>query len=194
MRKNMGLVTMNENEIIEFAKLVGRLKKTPRTGWKIRGVKNPESVAEHSFRTALLAMLIADNEGLNANKLIRMALLHDLEEAIIGDITTFHKEKIGKNKIIELGKKELEKHLSKLPKQLQKKYINLWKENEEGKTKYSKLLKQIDYIEMMIQCLEYQEKQPKVKKRLNVFWNRQDKIKWDPYFQKIYDTLKSMRK
>jgi len=190
----MGLVTMNENEIIEFAKLVGRLKKTPRTGWKIRGVKNPESVAEHSFRTALLAMLIADNEGLNANKLIRMALLHDLEEAIIGDITTFHKEKIGKNKIIELGKKELEKHLSKLPKQLQKKYINLWKENEEGKTKYSKLLKQIDYIEMMIQCLEYQEKQPKVKKRLNVFWNRQDKIKWDPYFQKIYDTLKSMRK
>ncbi|MDD5416898.1 MAG: HD domain-containing protein [Candidatus Aenigmarchaeota archaeon] len=185
---------MNEKEIIEFAKLVGKLKTTVRTGWKMRGVKNPESVAEHSFRTALLAMLIADNKNLDTNKLIRMALLHDLEEAIIGDITTPHKEKLGKNKIIELGKKELQKALSSLPNRLQQKYIKLWLENEEGKTKYSKMLQQIDRIEMMIQCLEYQKNQPKVKKKLNVFWNNQDKIKWDPYFQKIYDKLKKMRK
>lgn len=186
---------MNEKEIIEFAKLVGKLKKTTRTGWKIRGVKNPESVAEHSYRTALLVMLIADKERLNAEKLIRMALVHDLEEAIVGDIPTLKKVRYDKEKMFKDHIKTMKDALSILPKNLQKKYLDLWIESEECKTKYAKLLKQIDYIEMMVQCLEYEKAQPKV--NLGEFWinvSGYKHFKWDPEFQKIFDKLKKMRK
>jgi len=188
---------MNEKEIIEFAKLIGKLKNVKRTGWKIRGVKNPESVAEHSYRTALLAMLIADKEGLNTEKLVKMALLHDLEEAINGDIPTLEKVKLDKKKLFEKNKKTVQKSLSVLPKNLQKEYLDIWIESQKCKTKYAKLLKQIDYIEMMIQCLEYEKSQPGVKKNLVDFWENVSgtkHFKWDSEFQKIFDMLKKMRK
>ncbi len=186
---------MDEKEIIEFAKLVGKLKVTPRTGWKIRGVKSPESVAEHSYRTALIAMLIADEKKLDSEKLIKMALLHDLEEAITGDMPTLKKVKYDKEKLLKENLRKMNDALSSLSNNIRKEYIGLWLESEKCETKYSKLLKQIDYIEMMIQCLEYEKAQPKV--NLSEFWINvagYKHFKWTPEFQKIFDKLKKMRK
>ena len=66
--------------ILEFLRAVGGLKGLTRRGWLEAGIKNPESVAEHSYRTAVLAMILADLQGLDAEKAIRMALLHDMAE------------------------------------------------------------------------------------------------------------------
>lgn len=81
--------------LIDFLSIVGRLKRLPRTGWVEAGIKEPESVADHSFRTAVLAMIPADLEGLDSDKVMRMALLHDLAEVETGDLTPDQKSERG---------------------------------------------------------------------------------------------------
>jgi hypothetical protein len=65
-----------------------RLKAIPPVGWQMRGVFHPESVAEHTFGVAFLAMILADSieEEVNRERLLAIALLHDLGEAFITDL------------------------------------------------------------------------------------------------------------
>jgi putative hydrolase of HD superfamily len=72
-------------DIIEFARIVGRLKTLPRTGWITYGkIERPESVADHIMRLTVLALVTADELGVNTNKLVRMAIIHDLGESLVG--------------------------------------------------------------------------------------------------------------
>ena len=72
--------------LIKFLKIVGKLKKVKRTGWLVAGIKNPESVAEHSYRLAVLSMVLGKKFNLNTEKLIKMSLIHDLAEGEVGDL------------------------------------------------------------------------------------------------------------
>ena len=65
---------------------MGQLKRVKRSGWWIAGVENPESVAEHSFRTAAIAYLLAKLEGADAGRVTLMALFHDMGEARTNDL------------------------------------------------------------------------------------------------------------
>jgi putative hydrolase of HD superfamily len=65
----------------------GKLKELKRTGWVESGILEPESVADHSYRTTLLAMILSDQKGLDTLKTVKMALLHDLVESVTGDLT-----------------------------------------------------------------------------------------------------------
>ncbi|MGH2411415.1 MAG: HD domain-containing protein, partial [Chloroflexota bacterium] len=65
------------------------LKHLPRTGWLDREVASPESVAAHSWRLAVLAWIVASEVGLDANRAMAIALMHDLPEAVTGDHTPF---------------------------------------------------------------------------------------------------------
>ena len=62
-----------------------RLKDRPRTGWGLRGVADPESVADHSWGTALLCLLFADEARVDTAEALEIALVHDLAEAETGD-------------------------------------------------------------------------------------------------------------
>ncbi|MET1124992.1 MAG: HD family hydrolase [Archaeoglobaceae archaeon] len=75
-------------DIVSFIHEVGALKLTPRSGWLKLGIKLPESVAEHSFRTAIIAMILAIESGEEerAFKACAAALLHDLHEARTTDL------------------------------------------------------------------------------------------------------------
>ncbi|NUT31445.1 MAG: HD domain-containing protein [Hamadaea sp.] len=64
----------------------GNLKRIARTGWWFTQVKDPESVAEHSHRTAIVAMIIAALEGADPNRAAALAVLHDTPETRIGDL------------------------------------------------------------------------------------------------------------
>jgi len=71
------------------------LKNLPRTGWVLRKAPR-ESVAEHTYGTAIIALLLSRMEGLPAkdeHALLRIALLHDLHEARIGDLVPSQKRK-----------------------------------------------------------------------------------------------------
>lgn len=65
------------------------LKHLPRTGWLDREIAAPESVAAHSWRLAVLAWVVASDIGLDANRAMAIALMHDLPEALTGDQTPF---------------------------------------------------------------------------------------------------------
>lgn len=71
---------------LQFLLLAGGLKRAPRSGWIRAGVSPCESVADHAYRMALAAMVGARVEGLDVGRAVQIALVHDLAEAIVGDI------------------------------------------------------------------------------------------------------------
>ncbi|MGV9212141.1 HD domain-containing protein [Micromonospora sp. RB23] len=64
----------------------GVLKRAARTGWWFAGVKQPESIAEHSFRTAFIGMILAVMEGADPARVSMLCTLHDTQETRITDI------------------------------------------------------------------------------------------------------------
>lgn len=84
---------------------IGKLKDLKRKSWVLRKVPNPESVADHSFRTSFMALLLADKLNLDKNKCVQMALIHDISESLTGDITPH--DKISEDKKINLKRKQL---------------------------------------------------------------------------------------
>ncbi len=72
--------------LADFLFEVGMLKRTPRTGWQFLG-SGAESVAEHSYRVAMIVFVLARHEGdVDVERALRMALFHDLPEARTGDL------------------------------------------------------------------------------------------------------------
>ncbi|XP_020962193.1 HD domain-containing protein 2 isoform X2 [Arachis ipaensis] len=71
---------------IDFLSICHRLKTTKRTGWVRRNVENPESIADHMHRMGLMALIASDVPGVDRNKCVKMAIVHDIAEAIVGDI------------------------------------------------------------------------------------------------------------
>ena len=153
-----------------------KLKKIRRTGWIERGVRSPESVAEHSFLTALMCMILA-GEDIDREKAIKMALVHDIVEAEVGDIIAKESWPDGgsmtrKEKVV-LERKGLKKLLSCLGKGLTREITELWEEYEEGKTPEAKFVRDIDVAEMIIQAHIY-HKEGNFKKPLDVFWDEKN--------------------
>src|SRR5947209_1467169 len=77
--------------LARYAYEVGHLKRSARTGWWMVGVSDPESVAEHTLRTALLGYLLAEMEGADAARTAVLCLFHDIQTRI-GDIPYVGKE------------------------------------------------------------------------------------------------------
>lgn len=164
---------MKEKDFIEFARMVGKLKSIKRAGWVDRKVTNPESVADHSFRATLIGMILSDLEKLNTEKVMRMLILHDIEESVTGDIMAIDKVKMNKEELHNNQIRAIEKILSPLPESLKKSYISIWKEMEEGLTQEAKFCKDVDKLEMMIQTDDYEREDVSNKEKLRPFWSRE---------------------
>ncbi|MFH1510330.1 MAG: HD domain-containing protein [Candidatus Woesearchaeota archaeon] len=154
---------------IRFTDLAGTLKKIPRTGWLHHGLINVESIAEHSFRTTILAYMLAEDLGCDSSRLIKMALIHDLSETLTGDIVAEH----GKCVDIDHRKDKLKKEALALKElsaitPMGDEMYSIWMEYACQKTKEAMLLKQIDKLEMAMQALEYEN--PKNPNHLKEFW------------------------
>jgi putative hydrolases of HD superfamily len=144
-------------DILKFAETIGKLKRLKRTGWVRSNIPNPESVAEHSFRVAILTMVLAPILGVDEAKAVKMALIHDLGEAEIGDIVTVRRGKRLANQKTKLAaERKALIHILTLIDSPQA-YISLFDEYEENKTPEARLVKQIDRLEMGIQALEYEQ-------------------------------------
>jgi len=139
--------------LVGFFVRSGRLKAERRRGWvkKLR-LTNPESVADHSYRTALMAMVISDSRGLDTERALRLALLHDLPEAVVGD--AMPEERSGPRKTA-IETKAMEELLSALPPGLRSLYQATWLEFVNGTSEEARLVRQLDKLEMAIQAWEY---------------------------------------
>ena len=184
---------MSLEELIEFSEIIGKLKVVNRSGWVSQvGITRPESVADHSFRCAILGMWIGDLQGVDTEKLIRMLLLHDIQEALTGDYDYYAKEEIGTPTVKLQERIAIKDILSGLPTKLKRKYYAIWQEHEDKTTREAMLANDIDKIEMLIQALEY-EKEGYASGKLEVFWTSvQSKIK-TPIVQELFKLLKDKR-
>ena len=141
---------MSLKMLTELASIFGKLKEVKRSGWLTQvGIRNPESVADHSFRCAILAMIISDLSNANTEKLIRMMLLHDIQEAITGDFDSSSKKQFGIKKVMSLQRTALGDILSILPPELNSNYHSLWDEIQAKRTAEAILVHDIDKIEMV---------------------------------------------
>ena len=164
--------------------MAGSLKRIPRSGWAEVEVKDPESVADHTFRTAILCMIISDLENLDASKMLQMVLLHDLPEAITGDLTPPERteEAIGRE---DAAMKQL---LNLLPETLQERYMKLWLEYKDCTTKEAKAVRELDKLEMALQAREYEKAQPSLE-GLERFVRSADRIITSPQTRNLFSRI-----
>jgi len=133
---------VDARKLIDFLRVMERLKDAPRHCWTTGGRR--ESVAEHSWRVALMAMLMADEfPELDIDRVIRMCLVHDIGEAITGDIPTF--VKTDADRVVE--GREVDALIGGLPEPWPRWLGDLFDEMEALQTPEAKLYKALDRME-----------------------------------------------
>ena len=199
-------------ELLNFFIEIGKLKKIPRKGWIFRGVKEPETIASHTFRMAIISWLLGRQKKINTNKILKMSLIHDLCEVYAGDTTPYDKllprdkkqwkqivskwprlSKREKEKsFLEKYKKEtesLEKLILKLPSDLKKEIRSLWVDYEKGLTREGRFVRQVDRVENLLQALEYWKKNKQF--AIKPWWVQIEELVDDPT---LLEFLKSLEK
>jgi putative hydrolase of HD superfamily len=177
---------MSVDSTIEFFKTIGRLKDTPRTGWVENKVPNVESVADHMYRMSVLCMLCPDPK-LDKERMIKMALCHDMGESIIGDISPGMKVPAD----VKFEKEQAAvRHLASLvPGDMGGLVSALWHEYEAQETPESQFVRDMDLLEMIIQASSYEHSS---KRNLAGFYRSGDKIKHE-WALAILERLKATR-
>lgn len=175
--------------LLNFFHEIEKLKKLKRAGWVLRKIPDPESVADHSWRTAVMALVLAKEAKVDQNKCVKMALVHELAEIIIGDLTPYDHVSEAKKYQLELNA------FTKLLKNLKdKEMLNLWLEMEQHKTPEAKLVQELDRLELLFQAAEYQTRFPPKGPGFERFWlNAKGYFKIKP-IKVLYKLLESQRK
>ncbi|HEX2094905.1 MAG TPA: HD domain-containing protein [Longimicrobiaceae bacterium] len=143
-------------DLLRFFRVAGRLKRTVRAGWALRGIQDPESVADHTFRLCLLVLMLSGevHPPLDRERCLAMALVHDLGESIVGDITPYDGVPVEEKHRRE---GEAMAHLATL---LGRGEIReLWEEYQAGATPEARFVKELDRLETVLQAAEYGEEQ-----------------------------------
>lgn len=137
---------MSAQQLIAFLGRIEKLKSVPRHCVTADGVA--ENVAAHSWRTAVMAYLLKDElEDMDTDKIIRMCLLHDIGEAVTGDIPAFEKTQ-GHEAVEKLAVHAL---LKSLPEPLYQETSALFEEMEALVTREARVYKALDKLEAVIQ-------------------------------------------
>lgn len=142
---------MNQPDIegvLEFLRSAEQLKNTTRSAWTSGG--HPESVAEHTWRLCLMALLFGDSfPGVDFARLVKICIIHDLGEAIGGDIPAIHQNP-GESKAAQ-EREDLLELLRPLPERLRAEITMLWDEYESASSPEAKLAKALDKLETIMQ-------------------------------------------
>ena len=141
--------------IIDFFKNALNLKNISRQGWIDKlSIEYPESVADHSYSMAIMAMVISDLENYDSEKILKMVLLHDLAESKIGDFTP---DQISKDKKQKIENNAFNQIIEQLPNPIKLEYNEIWKEYQDKISPESQIVHQIDRLEMALQAKMYEK-------------------------------------
>jgi putative hydrolases of HD superfamily len=143
----------SDTEIAKFFYELGQLKRVKRSGWWIAGVKDPESVAEHSFRTASIAYILARIEGVNPERTALIALFHDVPEARTNDIHRITRRYADWKGV---DQKAIEEQAQRLPEAIGRRIGSFVEELEEENSPEARVARDADLLECLIQAREYQ--------------------------------------
>ncbi|XP_058455721.1 5'-deoxynucleotidase HDDC2 isoform X1 [Malaya genurostris] len=147
--------TSKYSDYVKFLELVGNLKHTKRTGWVLRNVKDCESISGHMYRMGLMSFLLDGSQGLDRIRVMELALIHDLAESIVGDITPYcgisREEKL-------LREFSAMSEIAALLGPCKDRLLDLFNEYEAGKTAEAKFVKDLDRLDMVLQAFEYEKR------------------------------------
>jgi 5'-deoxynucleotidase YfbR-like HD superfamily hydrolase len=136
----------------DFLHEMGQLKRLPRAGWHFAGVADPESVAEHSFRAAIVGIALATLEGADVGRTAALCILHDSPETRIGDIPA-----VGRAYVTTASPEAVSAHqTSALPDSLAAVFQELVRAYEAEDSIESRLAHDADKIETLLQAREYE--------------------------------------
>ncbi len=173
-------MTEPDEALVQLLVFTGALKRLPRQGWLHLGVPDPESVADHTFRVALMTLLLAQGDpAVNVERALVLALCHDLPEALAGDATPFdetladetvdrdllfrgrpaYSERADQAKRVA-EEAALARMTAGLPESLRALIVDAWEEYETGLTAEARLVRQTDKLEALLQAHEYRAEIP----------------------------------
>ena len=146
--------------VYQFLTICDNLKRVPRTGWLLRGVppSTAENVAAHSHTMTILSYILAKqaNKEVDLTRLLLMALIHDLPEALIGDIPISAQQadpsfREAKEKRENEAMKTI---LNSLPEKIRLQLQKIWEEYLRGETLEARLVKGADRLATAVHAVE----------------------------------------
>ncbi|HLU34943.1 MAG TPA: HD domain-containing protein [Thermomicrobiales bacterium] len=179
-------MTAPASDLLQLFRTLQQLKRTKRTGWLDRGIPpdETESVADHTLMTALIAWFMAlDDPDLDADRVLKLAVIHDLAEAIAGDRPPYEPHEIPKDdpealraffsvRRVASPEAQAEKHQAEmeaakeifghLPDSTRGEVRSLWEEYEARSTPEARFVKDVDRLEAFLQARAYQREHPDV--------------------------------
>ncbi len=155
--------------LLDAALRAAHLKRTPRTGWQQRGAPlggQAENVAAHSYGVVFLTMLLLDldERALDCELALRMAILHDLPESLVGDWPATISRFLPREAKHEAERAALEEIVEGLP--MADRYRAIWAQHA-GPAPEARLVKDADLLDMMIQAFVYEQAG---QRNLDDFW------------------------
>jgi len=139
-------------EFIKYFYELGMLKRLKRTGYYAAGIKDPESIAEHTYRTIAITYFIAKLEKADAERAVLLALFHDNVETRIGDTNKIAAKYMDYKKSED---KVWEDQVKNFPPNIKNDLQSVFTEIKENETKEAIIAKDADLLECAIQSKEY---------------------------------------
>ena len=139
--------------VVDYLFEAGTLKRLPRTGWLNAGIKDPETIAEHSHRTALIGAILAVMEGADPAKVALMGVVHDTQETRVGDIAY-----IGRRYLKAADNRDVTAdQTAGAPPAVREALAAIVDEIETYETREAIIHRDADKLECLFQAIEYRE-------------------------------------
>lgn len=172
-------------DLLALFRALEHLKRTKRTGWVDRGVprEEVESVADHTLMTALIGWIVAQqDEALNADRVLKLAIIHDMAEALVGDLPPYEPHEVPspddpkallaffsvrhlrrpENKAIKRRNEAMAatQLISLMPGSVAGEIEVLWAEYEDQSSPEARFVKEVDRLEAFLQSRSYLREHP----------------------------------
>jgi putative hydrolases of HD superfamily len=146
------MATSDLEGMIDYLYEMGLLKRLPRAGWLVAGIDHPESIAEHSFRAAIIGYLLASVEGADPARTALLCLFHDTQESRIGDVP-----RVGKSYVVTSPNPQVTAdQVAGFPGEIGQAVRALVDDYEGQESVEARLARDADKLECLIQAREYQ--------------------------------------
>jgi putative hydrolase of HD superfamily len=172
----MATTAAHPGELADLCEHLAALKLLPRAGWLQRGVARPESVADHAYGVAALSLALGwlvEEQG--RGRLLALAVVHDIGEALLTDLPLSAQRLLGRAAKQSAERGAVEAMLGGLPEGAG--LVMLWEEYTAGATREARLVKALDRVELLSQALAYERAGSRA---LDEFWRGWDSG-WDEF-------------
>jgi putative hydrolases of HD superfamily len=146
--------TRNTSVPLDFFAEAGLLKRVKRSGWWVAGIKDPESVADHCFRCAVIGFYMAHEEGADPYRVLAMTLFNDIHEARINDL---HKMGHFYIDFKDAEKRVFKDQVAPLPSKVKAALIDVRGDYDSQRTHEALIARDADILECLVQAREYED-------------------------------------